>query len=209
MGPHGSMRQSAMHGTDRSPHSCAVPFSESMWPQAPLLEMVHLSSFSQSWLPQQTWKETKSQSLHVIHLSVIRQKLSCFWLHGNAFPCSGMGISLFCYYLWHFKWDLLERKNTTARKEKAFITACQELTSMEHGLHTRTVPLSSYCSAGSCFWTVCTCCQRRVFLNTAMNSATDSTAMDFQLLNGKLAWYHRGSLLRARLSYGAMHIKCP
>lgn len=166
---------------------CAVPFSGRVAGRS-VLERVFLMSFSRSWLPQ---------------------KLSGFWLHGNALPCSGLGISLFCCYLWHFNEISLKGKLLWWKNERVFSTACQKLTSMERGLHTRTVLLPSYCSAGSCFWSASMYCQRRVFLNIVMNSATDSTAMDFQLLNGKLAWCHRESLLGVRLSYGAMHITCP
>lgn len=83
------------------------------------------------------------------------------------------------------------KENYCREKMRVFSTACQELTSMERGLHNRTGPLPSYCSAGFCFWSASMCCQRRVFLNIVMNSATDSTAVDFQLPNGKLAWCHK------------------
>lgn len=205
MGPHGSMPGRAMHGTDQSQRMLCCPLLQKH--MATRVIRVHLISFSQSWLPQQTWEETKSQSLHVIHLPSHRNFLASdsMGMHSPAqareylSSATTSGISNEICWKGKLSWP---------EKERAFSIARQELTSVERGLHTRTVPLCSYCSAGSCFWSVCMCCQSQI-LNIAMNSATDSTAMDFQLPNGKLAWYHRGTVLRVRLSYGAMHIKCP
>lgn len=187
---------------------CAVPFSGSVWPRG-VITWKGTSYFLFSAPVATADMRRNEKPIPTCHPPVIPQKLSWFWLHGNAFPCpaweylsSATTSDISNEACWKGKWSQPE-------KERALSTACQELTSMDRGLHTRTVPLSSYCSAGSCFWSVWMCCQRRTFLNIVMNSATDSTAIAFQLPNGKLAWYHRGSLLRVRLSYGATRIKCP
>lgn len=124
------------------------------------------------------WNEMKIWSLHVIHLSSILNFLASdsmglhspaqAWESLSSAATSAISNEICCW----------KRKLSWSEKDRAFSKACQELTAMERGLHTRTVPLSSYCSAGSCFWSVCTRCQRRVFLNTVMNSITDSTATE-------------------------------
>lgn len=186
MGPQGSVLGRTRHGTGRSQLMLCCPLlrkrvatGDTAWKGASYF-------LSQSWLPQQTWEETKSHSLRVIRLSPLRNCLASdsMGMHSPAqeWEClssaAASGISNEICWKGTLPWP---------EKERAFSTACQALTSMEHGLHTRTVPLSSYCSAGPYFWSVRMCCQRRGFWNIVMNSATDSTAIDFPLLNGKLA----------------------
>lgn len=149
-----------------------------VWPQGSSLQRVLLICSSQSWQPQWMWKEMKSRSLHVTRLSSILNFVASDYM-GLHYPAqaweslssaatSAISNEICCW----------KRKLSWPEKDRAFSKACQELTAMERGLHTRTVPLSSYCSAGSCFWSVCTRCQRRVFLNTVINSIMDSTATE-------------------------------
>lgn len=162
MGSHGSMSGRVTHGTDRSQHMLCYPVLHKSvvvgvitWRGASLLVVMVLAATAAT--------RRNAKPVPTRHTPVIPRKLPCFWLHGNAFPFSSMEIPLFTTTSGILNETCWKGKLSQAEKERVFSTACQALTSMERGLHTKTVPLSSYCSAGSCFWSVCMRCQRRVF----------------------------------------------